>query len=290
MTGFGCGETAHDGTKVVVEISSVNRKQSEISINLPRELEVLEARIRDDLNRQLSRGRVSVRVLLHASDERKADAVRINRPLAQAYAREFNLLARELGLEGSASLDTLLRAPGVLETNNEETDPEAFWPAVQASLAAALQQLVGMREREGANLQADLTGRIGLMRRAAAAVRERAPKVAEHYRTQLHERLTQAGVTLGADDQERLLKEVALFADRSDITEELTRLESHFGQFEQCLASTEPVGRTLDFLAQELNREINTVGSKANDAAIAREVVTLKAELERIREQAMNLE
>jgi uncharacterized protein (TIGR00255 family) len=147
-----------------------------------------------------------------------------------------------------------------------------------------------MREKEGAHLAEDLSMRLGVMRRAAMAVRDRAPQVAEHYRRQLQDRIAATGIVWNAEDGERLLKEVALFADRSDITEELTRLESHFVQFEQCLVSTEPVGRTLDFLAQELNREINTIGSKANDAAIAREVVTLKAELERIREQSQNLE
>lgn len=290
MTGYGCGESTHDGAKVVVELSSVNRKQSEISITLPRDLEVLEARMRDEINRHVSRGRITVRVAVHAGDERKADAVRVNRALARAYAREFNQLAGELGLDGKVSIDTVLRAPGVLETEEEVGDAEAWWPAVGGGLNTALEQLVRMRVQEGGALHQDLTTRLALMRRAAAAVRERAPAVAEHYRRQLHERIAAAGITLTAEDQERLLKEVALFADRSDITEELTRLESHFGQFDQCLANPEPVGRTLDFLAQEMNREINTIGSKANDATIAREVVTLKAELERIREQAQNLE
>ncbi len=290
MTGYGCGEANHDGGKIVVELSSVNRKQSEISVSLPRELEVLEARMRDELNRHLSRGRITVRVTFHAGEERRAGGLRLNRPLARAYARDLGLLAAELGLEGGVSLDTLLRAPGVLEVEEEIGDSEALWPAVESSLAVALRQLIAMREREGANLQQDLTQRLALMRQAAAKIRERAPQVAEHYRRQLHERIAAAGLVLTPDDRERLLKEVALFADRSDITEELTRLESHFGQFDQCLVNSEPVGRTLDFLAQELNREINTIGSKANDAAIAHEVVTLKAELERIREQAMNLE
>ncbi len=290
MTGYGCGESLLEGGKFVVEVSSVNRKQSEFSVSLPREFDVLEARVRETLNRHVARGRLTVRVLFQATDDRKAGGVRVNRSLAQAYAREFRALAAELGLDDRLTLDSLLRAPGVLESTEASGDPEAAWPAVEAALADALKQLIAMREREGANLQKDLGARLGLMRQAAAAVRDRAPLVAEHYRRQLHERIANAGITLTPDDQERLLKEVALFADRSDITEELTRLESHFGQFDQCLVSPEPVGRTLDFLAQELNREINTIGSKANDAAIAREVVTLKAELERIREQAQNLE
>jgi uncharacterized protein (TIGR00255 family) len=281
---------SHDGCKITVELSSVNRRQSEISVNLPRDLDVLEARIRDELNRRLSRGRVSVRVTLHAGDDRRAQAVRVNRVLAAAYAREFALIGAELGLEGRPTLEVVLRAPGVLETDDDVPDAEAYWPALSEALATALKQLIQMREKEGAHLAEDLSMRLGVMRRAAMAVRDRAPQVAEHYRRQLQDRIAATGIVWNAEDGERLLKEVALFADRSDITEELTRLESHFVQFEQCLVSTEPVGRTLDFLAQELNREINTIGSKANDAAIAREVVTLKAELERIREQSQNLE
>ena len=292
MTGYGCGASSFDGCKITVELSSVNRRQGEISVNLPRELDVLEARIRDELNRQLSRGRVSVRVTLHAGDDRRASQVRVNRTLAAAYAKEFARLGEELGLgvDGKPTLDTVLRAPGVLESMDEVPDAEAFWPAVGGALGEALRQLVQMREKEGAHLAVDLGRRLAILQQAAEAVRARAPQVAEHYRQQLQERIARAGIEWSSDDGERLMKEVVLFADRSDITEELTRLESHFLQFQQCLASAEPVGRTLDFLAQELNREINTIGSKANDAVIAREVVTLKAELERIREQSQNVE
>lgn len=290
MTGYGCGEGEHAGCKVTVELSAVNRRQAEIAVNLPRELEVLESRIRDEINRHSSRGRVLARVVLHAGEDVKAGQVRVNRVLAAAYAREFALLATELGLEGRPTLDAILRAPGVLEADEAIADAEAYWPSVEKALREALGQLIRMREHEGAHLAEDLAGRLGIMRAAADSVRARAPKVAEHYRVQLHERIAAAGIVLTPEDRERLLKEVALFADRCDITEELTRLQSHFVQFDQCLVSREPVGRTLDFLAQEMNREINTIGSKANDSEIAHDVVRLKAELERVREQSQNLE
>ncbi len=290
MTGYGCGESVHDGSQVTIEISSVNRKQAEVSISLPRDLDVLEARMREEIQKHVSRGRLSVRVTLQARPDRGTAQTRVNRALAAAYAAEFAALAAELQLDGRPSLDTILRAPGVLESEPPIEDAESFWPSIATALSTALVQLVAMREQEGFHLARDLAERLELMRRAVVAVRERAPAVAEHYRVQLHERIAAAGITLTDDDRERLLKEVALFADRSDITEELTRLESHFQQFTRCLAQTEPVGRTLDFLAQEMNREVNTIGSKANDAAIAREVVQLKAELERIREQAQNIE
>lgn len=290
MTGYGCGQSAHDGCQVTVELSSVNRKQGEIAINLPRDLDVLEARMRDEIHRHLSRGRVSVRVTLHAGDARRADRVRINRTLAGAYAREFSDLARELGIQDRPSLEVILRAPGVMEPDEEPEDAEAFWPSVSAALAAALEQFVRLRDQEGAHLAGDLAQRLTILKTAVQAIRQRAPQVAQHYRSQLHERIAAAGLPLGPEDQERLLKEVALFADRSDITEELTRLESHFVQFAAALSQAEPVGRLLDFLVQEMNREVNTIGAKANDAPIAHEVVRLKTELERIREQAQNIE
>lgn len=290
MTGYGCGGSTHDGCQVTVEISSVNRRQAEIAVNLPRDLDVLEARIRDEVHRRLTRGRVMIRVSLHAGDERRARQVQVNRVLAAAYAREFADLAQALGLEGRPTLDLVLRSPGVLDSGDAVEDAEVIWPSIQEALTTALGQLVQMRVQEGARLAGDLRERLALMRRSAGSIRERAPLVAEQYRRQLRERIEAMGCALTPEDEERLLKEVALFADRSDITEELTRLESHFSQFAGYLESGEPVGRTLDFLAQEMHREVNTVGSKANDAAIALEVVQLKAELERIREQAQNLE
>ena len=289
MTGYGWGEGAQDGFKVTVELSSVNRKQGEISINLPRELEVLEAQIRDEIHRRIARGRLTARVSLHAAENEAARA-HLNKPLAQAYARELARLAKELKLEGSVSLDLLVRAPGVLQTNEEMADAEDFWPSVEKALQQALVMLVKMRQREGTHLEKDLRGRIAAMRKSVATVQKQAPLVQKRYREQLLERIKNAGLDAMAIDEERLLKEVVYFADRSDISEELTRLESHFLQFDDCLRSKEPVGRTLDFLAQEMNREINTIGSKANDSLISREVVILKTELEKFREQAQNVE
>ena len=290
MTGYGWGERAEDGFKITVEVSSVNRKQSEISVLLPRELEVLEAQIRDEINRRIARGRLTARVSFHTAEDRNAARAHINKPLAQAYARELTRLAKELNLEGAVSLDLLMRAPGVVQSNEEMADAEDFWPAVDKALRQALEMMLKMRLREGANLQKDLCQRISTMRKAVARVQKQAPQVQERYREQLIERIKSAGLEEVALDQERLLKEVVYFADRSDISEELTRMQSHFQQFDDCLQSKEPVGRMLDFLAQEMNREINTIGSKANDGLISREVVILKTELEKFREQAQNVE
>jgi len=290
MTGYGRGDCSQDGFKITVELSSVNRKQAEIAVNLPRQLELLEGQMRDVINRAVARGRVTARVSIHTARGRNSARMHLNPELARAYARELSALARQLKLKDDVTLDQLVRAPGVFQTDDELVGEEDFWPAVETALNKAVAALLKMRAREGAHLARDLAHRISQMRAAAATIRATAPQVAERYRSALLERIRSAGLEGVAPDDERLLKEVVLFADRSDISEELTRLQSHFQQFDELARSKEPVGRTLDFLAQEINREVNTIGSKANDAAISREVVTLKAELEKFREQAMNVE
>jgi uncharacterized protein (TIGR00255 family) len=291
MTGYGRGECARDGFKITAELGAVNRRQSEISVNLPRELEMLESQVRDAINAQIARGRVTARIAIHAAEGKSSARMHINKPLAEAYAMELAKLAKHLKLSDSVvSLDQIIRAPGVFQSDEELVEAENIWPAVEKALKPALASLVKMREREGAHLSDDLSARIGIMRQSVEKIQKQTPLTAENYRKQLLERIKSAGIENIAPDDERLLKEIVLFADRSDISEELTRLQSHFKQFEDCRKSREPVGRTLDFLAQEMNREINTIGSKANDAVISREIVTLKTELERFREQVQNVE
>ena len=289
MTGYGRGECSQRGFKVTVEVSSVNRKQTEIALNLPRELEVLEAQLRDDINRRVARGRLTVRVSVHAAAG-AAGKMLINGALAKTYAKELRALAKSLDLPDGVTLDLLARAPGVLQPAEEITPAEELWPAISKALRAALDIMLKMREREGSWLSKDLVARAARLRAGVGRVRRLAPRSAERYRAQLLSRIKAAGLDTPALEEERLVKEVFYFADRSDISEELTRLESHFQQFNDCVKSKEPVGRTLDFLAQEMNREVNTLGAKANDSGISREVVLLKAELEKFREQVQNVE
>lgn len=288
MTGYGRGEAALKGVKVTVEVSSVNRKQSEISVVLPRDLEVLEAQVRDEINQRVSRGRLTARICASAADG--AGKMVLDVELAREYAKDLRKLAKELKLTDSVTLDMVARAPGVMQPAGEIDDAEAFWPAVQKALKAALDALVKMREREGAHLAKDLKQRIDSLRQSLVTVEKRAPQVAVRYREQLIERIKAAGVPVPGVDDERMIKEVFYFADRSDISEEITRLKSHFQQFDDCVAQKEPVGRTFDFLAQEINREVNTIGSKANDTELSREVVAMKAEVEKFREQIQNVE
>ena len=287
MTGYGRGECAREGFKFTVELNSINRKQSDIAVNLPKELVELEPRIRDEINAHLSRGRINAVVAYHrsAAEER----VELDEVLAQAYLKAIQKLQRKTKLNGAITLDTLLRAPGVLKLAESAVDADAMWASVETALKKALARLVKMREKEGKFLAVDLAGRLETITAGMTAVRQGAPDTMKRYREQLHARVKEAGLDVPMDD-ERLMKEVVFFADRCDISEELTRLESHVCQFRDCLKSGEPVGRTLDFLAQEMNREINTIGSKANAAEISQHVVRMKAELEKIREQVQNIE
>ena len=288
MTGYGRGEAARGGAKFTVEISTVNRKQAELSLYLPRELDALESRARDEINTKVSRGRIAARVQWVNKSGGRAQ-VEIDRNLAKEYSKEYRKLATDLKLGGEVSLDTILRAPGVLQTSEEELDVESLWAPLRKAVRAALKELLAMRAREGANLKMDLQKRIETLQKSVQAVKRQAPKTVRRHREALLDRLNQSGLDLKLDD-ERVLKEVALFADRIDITEELTRLESHFGQFVDYAKAKGPVGRTLDFLSQEMNREVNTIGSKANDPVISRLVVTMKSELEKFREQVQNVE
>jgi uncharacterized protein (TIGR00255 family) len=287
MTGYGRGECAREGFKFTVELNSINRKQSDIAVNLPKELVELEPRIRDEINAHLSRGRINAVVAYHRSAAE--EQVELDEALAQAYLKAIQKLQRKTKLSGAITLDTLLRAPGVLKLAETAVDADAMWASVETALKKALAQLVKMREKEGKFLAADLTQRLDVLSAGREQIGKAAPETVKRYREQLHARVREAGLNVPLDD-ERLMKEVVMFADRCDISEELTRLESHLSQFRDCLKSAEPVGRTLDFLAQEMNREINTIGSKANAAEVSQHVVKMKAELEKIREQVQNIE
>jgi uncharacterized protein (TIGR00255 family) len=292
MSGYGRGESSAADAKVVVELKSVNRKQSELVVMLPPDWETLESRIRDSVARVVSRGRCEIRVSLDVP-EGQSTGNRINRAAAQAYTREWSEVAAELGLSGAAaqvSLELLARCPGVMQVQTRVVDPEAAWPGTSAALTAALESMDSMRRREGEALERDLEGRLGQIRSALDRVRALAPYVVIRYRQQLAQRLQAAGLEGVTIADERILRELVVFADRSDISEEIARIDSHFQQYEDCRKSREAVGRKLDFLAQEFHREINTIGSKANDARIAVEVVLMKTELERFREQVQNIE
>ncbi|HWB58989.1 MAG TPA: YicC/YloC family endoribonuclease [Chthoniobacteraceae bacterium] len=288
MTGYGRGQSSHNGTKYSVELNSVNRKQSDVAVNLPHDLAELEPRVRDLINAQVSRGRLNVVIARHSGGGSQQKPA-FDSTLARSYYNAMLELQKELKAAGEISIETILRAPGVLRTTEEQISVDDAWPHIESALKEALGDLIAMREREGKHLAKDLIKRLKLVRQALRKIRQLHPAVVRKYRQTLHERIQKAGLEIEQDD-ERLVKEVIFFADKSDISEELTRLESHFAQFAHTLRKHEPIGRTLDFMTQEIYRELNTLGAKANDVEISQLVVTCKAEMEKIREQIQNIE
>ena len=288
MTGFGCGEASNDDLIYRVEVASVNRKQADIVVNLPRELSALDSRIRKQVSEVVSRGRINVGISLKSS-EAKGGSLSINLPLAEEYSAAIAKLEEHLGLNGLVSRFDPGRAPGVIQLGETLPEPEDVWPFVEKALKESLSKLLEMRSTEGAHLKSDLESRLAILKGFLQQIAEQAPSVVKRYRENLIKRLDSAGIELNLDD-ERLIKEIGLFADRCDISEEITRLESHFAQCQKYFTSDEAVGRPLDFLIQEMGREINTIGSKANDASIAQIIVESKTELEKIREQIQNIE
>ncbi len=290
MTGHGRGSASAGGWRITVECTSVNRKGIEIAVALPKPLAALEPRLREEVQRAVRRGRVNVAVALEASASAGVAQSVIDKPAARRALRDLEDLRSELSLPGEITLAMILQSPGVLRNPTEEApQTEVIWPALKSSLVEALERMVGLRRKEGTHLVADLLKRIRLLEGSVKAIRSRVPSVMRQRREHLRARLLEVGVDTGTADP-ALARELAFMAERSDITEELTRLDSHFTQCREALSSTEPAGRTLDYLAQEMFREFNTLGNKAGDAAISRRVVQSKAELDRIREQVANLE
>jgi uncharacterized protein (TIGR00255 family) len=288
MTGYGRAEVVHAGRKFSVELNSVNRKQSDVVINLPRDLGELEPRIRQTINEKISRGRTNATIALHSSPN-GARNLALDTELARSYHEAMRALQKELNAPGEITISTILQAPGVMRFPEQALNAEEAWPAIDRALRGALSDLIKMREREGKHLAKDLIHRLKAIRRKLKEIHAFHPDVVKRYRAVLLDRIQKAGLPIASDD-ERLLKEISFFADRADVSEELTRLESHLAQFAHHLRSKEPVGRTLEFITQEMFRELNTLGAKANDAAISQRVIASKAELEKIREQSQNLE
>jgi uncharacterized protein (TIGR00255 family) len=288
MTGFGRCEAIAHGVVWRAEMSSVNRKQLELVVRLPNELGELEPLLRNKLAEKISRGRVQVSITADKGNRGSA-ALQVDEALAEKYFAALQQLTRKLGLPADIPASDITRWPGVFSLEQSEWTTEAAQPFIEKAVQGALQQMLVMRQTEGANLKTDIENRLQTLQDLLIGAAELSPQVVARYRDALRQRLADAGLPLPLDD-ERLVKEIGLFADRCDISEEITRAQSHMAQFHAYMNSGEPVGRSLDFLSQELFREINTMGSKANHATLAQTVVRAKTELEKIREQVQNIE
>lgn len=288
MTGFGAATAPLASASLRVEIGGVNRKQTEVAVTLPRAWAALETTVRELVAGAVSRGRVNISISLQQTAGGAAP-ITINRERLTALTAQLTELENTLGKPVDTSLDALLRLGILAEETESDLPLETVEAAVVPAVQEALHAFLTLRAQEGANMKQDLLTRINTLRGYRVALMERASGVALRHREALLKRLEDSGLPIPADD-ERIIKEIALFADRCDVTEEMTRLESHLNQFERICDKTEAVGRTLDFLCQEIFRELNTTGSKANDAELAQMVVSAKTELEKIREQVQNIE
>ena len=288
MTGFGTGEAATAMGRYAVEVRSVNHRFCEIAVRLPRDLAPLEDQVRTVAQSRILRGRVEVAIIREDQGKRPR-TVKTDLDLATAYVTALNELKRSLSLSGPLDFSVLLSLPDLIRIEEQKEDLEACWPALADGVGDALARLVAMRESEGARLASDMRQRVERLAQRIGEVAERAPLAVREYHARLGRRVQEiaGGVPV---DEGRLATEVAVFADRSDITEEITRFRSHLVQFRETLASDGAVGRTLEFIVQELGRETNTIGSKANDLEITRRVIAIKGELESLREQIQNVE
>ena len=288
MTGYGKGTAARDGRELTVELKSVNHRFLDVSMRLPRILSCIEDPLRAAIGRRLSRGHIDVFVN-YRNMRSDAKTVRVDAALLSAYVRAAKEANTALALTDDLTLSNVLRLPDVTEIVTADEDTDALVSLAVEAADTAIDAMLVMRKAEGERLKTALSIGVDHMDAFREQILARAPFVAEDYRRKLNERI-EAVLNDTEIDRARLATEVALFADRCCIDEELVRLKSHIAQFRTYLESTEPVGRNMDFIVQEMNRECNTIGSKANDAELTNAVLGCKAEIEKLREQIQNVE
>jgi len=288
MTGFGAGRGRSGEEQIAVEIRAVNHKFCEVKPRFPSELVPLEGEIVRQVKEGVRRGALDV-TLRRGGETRSLFTPKVDLALAREYVAALKQAGDQLGLVQNLGVAELSQIEGLVSLESRGLDLEAARAAVKLALAEALNALRAMREREGQSLAEDLTKRLATVRQMAQQVGALCPASVEEYRTRLEQRIAELSRGIPVEPQ-RLAQEVALFADRVDVAEELTRLSAHFEAFERLVASEEPAGRRMDFLVQEMHREVNTIGSKSQGAQIAEIVVGMKAEIERVREQVQNVE
>ncbi len=287
MTGYGRGAAARDGWEVTVQLSSVNRKSLEVAVSLPREWQSFEPEITALVRDKAARGRVQVAIDIRGGAA--SSGLVWNDVAVESTLERLTLLAARHEVAFTPTPELLLELAQANRLEAPSLPPDTALALIREAVEPALRDFAAMRTREGDALARDLAARAAMLAAAVETIAERSPLVVQNYRENLLQRLRNAGLELDVSD-DRVLREIALFADRIDISEELTRLRSHLAQFSQLGSETEPVGRKAEFILQEIGREINTVGSKANDLEISRAVIGFKNELERIREQIQNVE
>lgn len=289
MTGYGKGEAENDLFRLKVELKSVNHRYLDINIKLPRYLIYLEERIKKLIKEDLNRGKVDVFINLDFINQSSIE-VKVDVPLANSFKMALDSLILDLGIEDKVRLSNILQISDIIKTEKKDLDEDLTWNTLEEAVNEALKGISQMREYEGTQLKDDILIKLKVIELIISEIEVRSPYVVEEYRTKLYERIKTLMEDKNPIDYDRLALEVAIISDKSSIDEELTRLKSHIRQFREILDQDTPVGRKLDFLIQEFNREINTIGSKSSDSILVKLVVDLKSEIEKIREQIQNIE
>lgn len=290
MTGYGRGEAANDRIKIVVEVKSVNHRYSEIVAKIPKKMNPFEERVKSLIKDQVQRGRIEL--FVNYEEQVGADyAILPNDAVLDQYHQALTHLKQRYGLKDEVTLSLMSRHPEAFRIEYVEVDGESIWTVLREAAVSAISQMMEMRRAEGVKLVEDIHERIGQMKVRLEKIERQSPQIVEAYRQKMRDRLTDLLSDMGIQiDEARIAHEIAIFADKTNVTEEIVRLKSHFDQIGDILSQGGAAGRKLDFLVQEMNREVNTIGSKSPDFDISNDVIELKSELEKIREQIQNIE
>ena len=288
MTGYGRGENKENNKNIVAEIKSLNHRYVDFSVNVSRQYSFLEDLTREYLQKYIARGKIDVYISIESYGEDEA-VISINDSLAENYINALRYLKDKFNLQDDISVSSVAKYNDIFIIEKKQEDQEQLWEIVEKALNMAVEDLIVARSREGERLRNDLVKRSQHIGNIVVEIKSRAPQIVEEYRKKIEQRVSEY-LSNVAIDENRLLTEVCLFADRVSIDEEIVRLQSHLVEFANTLNCEQPVGRRLDFLIQEMNREVNTIGSKANDIYVAQRVVEIKSEIEKLREQIQNIE
>ncbi|MCR5523100.1 MAG: YicC family protein [Clostridia bacterium] len=288
MTGYGRAQEIVDGMNITVEIKSVNHRYFEFSSRLPRNYGFLDEKLKSYFSGILARGKMECNVLIENTEEPDV-VIEVNHPLLSSYLKAYGEISERYGMENNIRLTDVVRIPDIFTARKQAADEEKIWNAVRAVADCAADGFINMRSAEGEKLRADVASRLDTILDLVACVEKRSPETVREYNEKLTSRLKELLNTADIDEQ-RVLTEAAVFADKIAVAEETVRLRSHISQMRTFLEAKEAIGKKMDFLVQEMNREANTIGSKANDVEIARNVINIKAEIEKIREQIQNIE
>ncbi len=287
MTGFGRGEATRNNITVTVDVKSVNHRYSDISVRMPRAVQALEQKVREYVSSKLNRGKIDIYINYDSFGQ--DTKVKLDTNLAAAYVDSLNVLKEQFGIKDEISLSLLTKFSDILKIDTEEQDVDFLWSILSEALEKAVSSLVDMRSGEGERLHKDMLLKLDDIKNILADIKEMSASLADEYKEKLFEKIKELTKDIKPDEN-RILTEVAIFADKAGIDEEIVRLGSHLEEFKKTLNIKTPIGKKLDFIVQEMNREINTIGSKSSNLDVVNNVISIKTEIEKIREQIQNIE